>query len=59
MRHIFAIFLILALLLPAQRPLTCRQHTNGQCQCYTRSRGVGLGWKARPALWCYLAEVGR
>jgi hypothetical protein len=56
-KHILAIILILALFIPSQRPekLTCRQYTNGQCECYTRnSRGTGQGWQSRPALFCKL-----
>jgi hypothetical protein len=59
MKHLLAIILILALFIPAQRPdkLTCRQYTNGQCECYTRnSRGTGQGWQSRPRAVCRLVN---
>ena len=43
--------------LDAGSGLTC-QIRKGSCECYIRnSKGTGMGWKARPMLWCQLAGV--
>jgi len=58
MKHVFAIILVLALFIPAQRPACMTRYTSGgRAVCWCKADRPGARWTTAPRLACSVWEV--